>query len=158
VDRCEVVFDYWYPAAKVKADPQFVELSLAASDRVQQEDVGISESVQRGLGSSSYDQGRYAPAIEHAMHHFHRLLARRIGTGAGRDPHERRAAQRSTGAGVGARRLRTPLRCATHSSSSRDVRPLPRVGSEAARVGLERMPARREPPGFPTRSSAEGSR
>jgi choline monooxygenase len=73
-DRCEVVFDYWYPESQ-RSDG-FVEASLAASDAVQQEDVGISESVQRGLGSSSYDQGRYAPSVEMAMHHFHRLLAR----------------------------------------------------------------------------------
>ena len=74
-DRCEVVFDYWYPESSGADGRAFVEASLAASDAVQQEDVAISESVQRGLGSSSYDQGRYAPNVELAMHHFHRLLA-----------------------------------------------------------------------------------
>ena len=74
-ERTLTVFDYWFDPAVADADPDFVERSLAASDRVQQEDVGICESVQRGLRSSSYDTGRYAPRLEHAMHHFHRLLA-----------------------------------------------------------------------------------
>jgi choline monooxygenase len=56
-------------------DADFVEKSLAASDVVQQEDVDICESVQRGLGSSSYDQGRYSAKREHGEHHFHKLLA-----------------------------------------------------------------------------------
>ncbi len=75
VDRCEVVFDYWFEETEGEEAQRFIEASLIASDRVQQEDVGISESVQRGLGSSTYDQGRYA-ALEIGMHHFHRLLAR----------------------------------------------------------------------------------
>jgi phenylpropionate dioxygenase-like ring-hydroxylating dioxygenase large terminal subunit len=78
-DRCEVVFDYWYPEGSGADGRAFVDASLAASDAVQQEDVAISESVQRGLGSSSYDQGRYAPNVELAMHHFHRLLATDLG-------------------------------------------------------------------------------
>jgi choline monooxygenase len=74
-DRCEVVFDYWFPRSHAEADDEFVAQSLAASDRVQQEDVTVSESVQRGVGSSSYDRGRYAPRVETTMLHFHRLLA-----------------------------------------------------------------------------------
>ncbi len=44
------------------------------------EDVGLCESVQRGLGSRSYDQGAYMVdpermgESEHALHHFHRLV------------------------------------------------------------------------------------
>lgn len=34
----------------------------------------MSAAVQEGLGSPSYDVGRYAPNVEHAMHHFHTLL------------------------------------------------------------------------------------
>ena len=49
------------------------------------EDVGICESVQRGLASKGYTQGRfiYDPAggqiTEHAVHHFHRLLVETLG-------------------------------------------------------------------------------
>ncbi len=69
-----VVFDYYFDAAHA-ADTDFVTRSLAASDRVQQEDIALCESVQRGLASPGYDRGRYAPKIEIAEHHFHRLLA-----------------------------------------------------------------------------------
>jgi len=80
-ERTRTVFDYYFeePAA---SDPAFVERSLTASDRVQQEDVSICESVQRGLRSSAYDVGRYAPTVEQAAHHFHRLLAADLARGA----------------------------------------------------------------------------
>ncbi len=73
-DRCEVVFDYWFPHQDGPEAERFVQQSLVASDAVQSEDVWISESVQRGVSSSSYDQGRYAQP-EIGMHQFHRLLA-----------------------------------------------------------------------------------
>ncbi|HXV15124.1 MAG TPA: aromatic ring-hydroxylating dioxygenase subunit alpha [Candidatus Krumholzibacteria bacterium] len=70
----DVIFDYYF-APETARDTDFVEKSLAASDVVQQEDVEICESVQRGLGSSSYDQGRYSVKREHGEHHFHKLLS-----------------------------------------------------------------------------------
>lgn len=73
--RTLTVFDYYFDAALADCDPAFVERSLAASDQVQQEDIAICESVQRGLGSSAYDTGLYAPSVEQAAYHFHRLLA-----------------------------------------------------------------------------------
>ncbi len=73
-DEVEVVFDYYFTPETAR-DTDFVEKSLAASDVVQQEDVQICESVQRGLGSSSYDQGRYSAKREHGEHHFHTLLS-----------------------------------------------------------------------------------
>ncbi len=74
-DRTEVVFDFWLSRDVTSARGDFVEKSLAASDSVQEEDRIICESVQRGLSSGSYECGRYAPTVEHAMHHFHRMLA-----------------------------------------------------------------------------------
>jgi choline monooxygenase len=47
----------------------------AALDRVEREDEAIVESVQRGTASRLYDRGRYSPAREQGVHHFHRLLA-----------------------------------------------------------------------------------
>jgi choline monooxygenase len=47
----------------------------AGLDRVEREDEAIVESVQRGLRSRLYDRGRYSPAREGGVHHFHRLLA-----------------------------------------------------------------------------------
>ena len=47
----------------------------AGLDRVEREDEAIVESVQRGVRSRLYDRGRYSPAREAGVHHFHRLLA-----------------------------------------------------------------------------------
>jgi choline monooxygenase len=74
-DRCEVVMEYWLDPAAGGDDPEFVERSLADSWRIHLEDVAISESVQRGVASRSYDRGRYSVAREGAMHLFHRNLA-----------------------------------------------------------------------------------
>jgi len=73
-DETEVIFDYYFTAETAR-DAEFVEKSLAASDIVQKEDVDICESVQKGLGSSSYDRGRYSVKREQGELHFHRLLA-----------------------------------------------------------------------------------
>jgi choline monooxygenase len=74
-ERTLTVFDYYFDARTVDRDPVFVERSLEASDRVQQEDIAICESVQRGLRSSAYDTGRYAPRLEQAAHRFHVRLS-----------------------------------------------------------------------------------
>ena len=47
--------------------------------QVQQEDIGLCESVQAGLRSPAYDCGRYAPSKEYPMHHFHGLLHEALG-------------------------------------------------------------------------------
>ena len=56
------------------ADP-FVAQQLETSGSVQDEDVDICESVQRGLASRAYDQGIYSVSREPAAFAFHRLLA-----------------------------------------------------------------------------------
>ncbi len=72
VSRTRVVFDYYFDASHA-ADAEFVERSLQASHTVQVEDTAVCESVQRGLASGRYQQGRYA-AAEAPMFAFHRLL------------------------------------------------------------------------------------
>ena len=49
----------------------------AGSDlhRVELEDEAVVESVQRGIRSRYYSQGRYSPTREQGTHHFHRLIA-----------------------------------------------------------------------------------
>lgn len=44
-------------------------------ERVEHEDEAAVEAVQRGVRSRLYDRGRYSPAREQGVHHFHRLLA-----------------------------------------------------------------------------------
>jgi len=74
-DRTLVVFDFYFEETEGGEAQEFIRRSIAASHTVQEEDVAISESVQRGLGSPGYDRGIYAPGIEMAAYHFHRLLA-----------------------------------------------------------------------------------
>lgn len=70
-DSCLVVFDYYHAGTPTTG---FLEQSLTASDRVQQEDIDICHRVQAGLNSEIYEQGVYAPGFEAPMLHFHRLL------------------------------------------------------------------------------------
>ena len=51
------------------------------SDEIQQEDIRICESVQRGLRSRHYDRGRFSVKRENGVHHFHCLLAEFLGSG-----------------------------------------------------------------------------
>jgi len=41
-------------------------------DRVEREDEAIVENVQRGVRPAMYRSGRYSPAREQGVHHFHR--------------------------------------------------------------------------------------
>ena len=74
-DRCLVVFDYYFSPL---CEEGFIEKALSDSHQVQLEDVGICESVQRGLKSKGYDKGRYAPRIEQGELHFAKLLYRSL--------------------------------------------------------------------------------
>ena len=78
-NRTQVVFDYYFLDTEGPQAQEFISRSIAASHRVQEEDVSICESVQTGLGSPAYDRGIYAPKIEMAAYHFHRLLAADLG-------------------------------------------------------------------------------
>ena len=76
-DRCRVIFDFYF--ADVTPEREAYNLaSIATSDTVQDEDVAICESVQRGLGSRAYGAGRLSVRREAGEHLFHRLLARSL--------------------------------------------------------------------------------
>jgi choline monooxygenase len=74
-DKCLVLFDFFFADAGPERE-QYNTESVAVSDRVQAEDVGICESVQRGLRSRAYVAGRLSVRRETGEHLFHRLLAR----------------------------------------------------------------------------------
>ena len=100
VDRCVIVFDWYHRKASPTQDAveNAALLSSLGSSRAiqvrrapacvcegggglharslrdQDEDIYISESVQCGLGSPAFDRGRYAPGVEIAEYHFHRLM------------------------------------------------------------------------------------
>ena len=57
VDRCKVIFDFYFDdVSEVAADNN--RQSIAVGERVNDEDVGICESVQLGLHSRAYGAGR----------------------------------------------------------------------------------------------------
>jgi choline monooxygenase len=80
VDRTKVVFEFFFDdlsAARGEANRQ----SIAVSERIQDEDVAICESVQRGLGSRAYRAGRLSVRREAGENLFHKLLARDLRAG-----------------------------------------------------------------------------
>jgi choline monooxygenase len=74
VDACTVIFDFYFGDTS-EARRDYIGESIGVSDRVQQEDTAICESVQRGLKSRAYGAGRLSVRREAGEHLFHRLLA-----------------------------------------------------------------------------------
>jgi len=73
VDHTEVVFDFYFADISESARERN-QASINVGDRIQQEDLDICESVQRGLGSRAYQAGRLSVRREAGEHLFHRLL------------------------------------------------------------------------------------
>jgi choline monooxygenase len=73
VDRTEVIFDFYFHDVSAAARERNLA-SVAVGDRIQQEDLDICESVQRGLNSRAYQAGRLSVRREAGEHLFHRLL------------------------------------------------------------------------------------
>jgi choline monooxygenase len=73
IDRTEVIFDYYFSDLSAQAQEQRLT-SVTVSERIQNEDVAICESVQRGLSSRAYTAGRLSARRESGEHLFHRLL------------------------------------------------------------------------------------
>lgn len=73
VDRCAVIFDYYFADVSPAAAQHHRE-SIAVSEKVQDEDMAICDSVQRGLASHAYVAGRLSVRREAGEHLFHRLL------------------------------------------------------------------------------------
>jgi choline monooxygenase len=74
VDHCRVIFDFYF-ADVSEAHREYNQQSVAVGARVQDEDLGICEAVQRGLKSRAYGAGRLSVRREAGEHLFHRLLA-----------------------------------------------------------------------------------
>jgi choline monooxygenase len=68
-DRTLAVYDFYYADAVAEAPAM-----TAFIDQVQQEDIVICESVQRGLASGHFDRGRLMLAFENGIGHFQRLV------------------------------------------------------------------------------------
>ena len=73
VDKCAVVFDYYFADVSRKAAAHH-RASIKVSEKVQDEDTAICDAVQRGLASRAYVAGRLSVRREAGEHLFHRLL------------------------------------------------------------------------------------
>ena len=75
--------DWFVPGGKVT--PQLKDAMDYQKDVLQPEDIALCESVQRGLNSKGYNQGRFvvdeerSELSEHAVHHFQDLVAKALG-------------------------------------------------------------------------------
>jgi len=83
VDHCRVIFDFYFANVESEAAKKYNEQSIAVGDRVQDEDLGICEAVQRGLKSRAYGAGRLSVRREAGEHLFHRLLTADLKHGVG---------------------------------------------------------------------------
>jgi choline monooxygenase len=82
VDHCRVIFDFYFDDVS-DARQEYNQQSIAVCLRVQDEDLGICEAVQRGLKSRAYRAGRLSVRREAGEHLFHRLLAADLKGGLG---------------------------------------------------------------------------
>jgi choline monooxygenase len=73
IDRTEVIFDFYFTDVSEQARERNLA-SVVVAERIQDEDVAICESVQRGLKSRSYTAGRLSVRREAGERLFHQLL------------------------------------------------------------------------------------
>ena len=82
IDETEVIFDFYFNDISDGARDRNLA-RIAVSESIQDEDVAICESVQRGLSSRAYTAGRMSVRREAGEHLFHRLLYRDLKSGLG---------------------------------------------------------------------------
>jgi phenylpropionate dioxygenase-like ring-hydroxylating dioxygenase large terminal subunit len=80
VDHCRVIFDFYFDDIS-ESRLEYNSQSIAVGERVQDEDLGICEDVQRGLKSRAYGAGRLSVRREAGEQLFHRLLASDLKSG-----------------------------------------------------------------------------
>jgi choline monooxygenase len=73
-DKTLTIFEWFFHDVASAKVQERMRKAIAFSEEVQQEDIGLCESVQRGLQSALYDRGRYSVKRENGVHHFHMLL------------------------------------------------------------------------------------
>ncbi len=73
IDRTEVIFDFYFADVSAAAADRN-RASIEVSQIIQDEDMAICKSVQRGLNSRAYSTGRLSVRREAGEHLFHRIL------------------------------------------------------------------------------------
>jgi choline monooxygenase len=74
-EKTLTIFEWFFHDKHSEKVRERIKRAVAFSDEVQQEDIELCRSVQRGLNSSTYDRGRYSVKRENGVHHFHMLLS-----------------------------------------------------------------------------------
>jgi choline monooxygenase len=80
IDQTEVIFDFYFTDISDAARERNLA-RIGVSESIQDEDVAICESVQRGLQSRAYTAGRLSVRREAGEHLFHRLLYADLNSG-----------------------------------------------------------------------------
>ena len=78
-EKTLTIFEWFFHDTASENNQTRIKRSVAFSDEVQHEDIGLCENVQRGLRSAIYDRGRYSVKRENGVHHFHMLLGEFLG-------------------------------------------------------------------------------
>ncbi len=73
-ERTLTVFEWYFADPGTGPGWESMQQTIAFSDEIQQEDILICETVQRGLKSRSYDRGRFSVKRENGVHHFQSLI------------------------------------------------------------------------------------
>jgi choline monooxygenase len=79
VDKTLTIFEWYFHDARSDWVRERAKKAIGFSETVQQEDMDICATVQRGLQSATYDRGRYSVKRENGVHHFHMLLQEFLG-------------------------------------------------------------------------------
>jgi choline monooxygenase len=74
-DKTLTIFEWYFHDARSDWVKERAKKAIGFSETVQQEDMDICATVQRGLQSATYDRGRYSVKRENGVHHFHVLLS-----------------------------------------------------------------------------------
>ena len=83
--HCSVIFDFYFSDVS-ESRREYNTQSVDVANRVQDEDLGICEDVQRGLKSRAYGAGRLSVRREAGERLFHRLLAADLKARAAQEP------------------------------------------------------------------------
>lgn len=73
-ERTLTIFEWYFKQPGSGEGWESMQQSIAFSDQVQKEDIEICETVQKGLKSRSYNQGRFSVKRENGVHHFQALV------------------------------------------------------------------------------------
>jgi len=74
INQTEVIFDFYFPDVTDAGERIRNRASMEIGQRIQDEDVSICKSVQRGLNSRAYNAGRLSVRREAGEQLFHQLL------------------------------------------------------------------------------------